>query len=91
MLHAQTGAETGREEAHGAMIEDILLLAFCALLALGGLSTVVWELVTGRFFDIDGLWLTLISLSVAVVFGGNLAWSIYTGDLQSILRSNNKK
>ena len=73
------------------MIEDILLLAFCAMLALWGLSTVVWELVTGRFFDIDGLWLTLISLSVAVVFGGNLAWSIYTGDLQSILRRNNKK
>jgi hypothetical protein len=70
------------------MLEDIILLAFCFVLAIGGLATTVWELVTGRFFNIDGLWLTLISLTLAVVFGGNIAWSIYTGELQRILQKD---
>jgi hypothetical protein len=73
------------------MLEDTLLLAFCFILAVGGMTTVVWELVTGRFLNIDGLWLTLISLTITVVFGGNIAWSIYTGELQRILRPRSEK
>ena len=68
------------------MIEDIVLVVFCFVLAVGGLATVVWGLVSGRFFTIDGIWLALISLTLAAVFGGNIAWSIYTGELQRILR-----
>ena len=78
--------ETGMWEGHGTMFEDIFLLVFCLLLAIGGLATVIWGLVTGRFFTIDGLWLALISLTLSAVFGGNIAWSIYTGELQRILR-----
>ena len=73
------------------MLEDIALVAFCAVLAILGVSTTVWELVTGRFFNIDGLWLTLISLTLSVVFGGNIAWSIYTGELQRILHPAHKE
>ena len=73
------------------MFEDIFLLVFCFVLAIGGLATVVWELVTGRFFNIDGLWLALISLTLSVVFGGNIAWSIYTGELQRILHESPKR
>ena len=72
------------------MIEDILLVVFCSVLAIGGLSCVVWGLVTGRFFTIDGLWLALISLTLSAVFGGNIAWSIYTGELQRILHAHGK-
>lgn len=86
----QVEIETGMGEAHGNMIEDMILLVFCFVLALGGLATTVWELATGRFFNIDGLWLTLISLTLAVVFGGNIAWSIYTGELQRILHESRK-
>jgi len=67
------------------MLEDIFLLAFCLILAVGGLVTVVWGVATGRFFTIDGLWLALISLTLSAVFGGNIAWSIYTGELQRIM------
>lgn len=73
------------------MIEDILLLGFCFVLAVGGIATVVWGLATGRIFSIDGLWLTLISLSVSAIFGGNIAWSIYTGELQKILHRSSEK
>ena len=73
------------------MLEDILLYVFCAILAVGGLATVVWELATGRFFNIDGLWLTLISLTLSVVFGGNIAWLLYTGELKAILHFGSEK
>lgn len=73
------------------MFEDIALLAFCVGLAIMGLAAVVWELATGRFFNIDGLWLTLISLTLAAVFGGNIAWSIYTGEFQRILHESRKR
>jgi hypothetical protein len=68
------------------MVKDISLLVFCFILAIGALATVVWGVASGRFFTIDGLWLALISLTLAVVFGGNIAWSLYTGELQQILR-----
>jgi len=34
--------------------------------------------------------LTLIRLTLAAVFGGNIAWSIYTGEFQRILREVRK-
>jgi hypothetical protein len=67
------------------MIGDLLLIVFCALVALGGLAVIVWEGVTGRLFSLDGLTLTLISLALAIVFGGNVAWSARTGELEQIL------
>jgi hypothetical protein len=73
------------------MIEDLILLAFCFILAVGGLATVVWGVATGRFFTIDGLWLALISLTLSVVFGGNIAWSMYTGELKAVLHQNKPK
>ncbi len=72
------------------MIEDIFLLVFCAILAVGGLATVVWGVASGLFLTIDGLWLALISLTLSAVFGGNIAWSIYTGELQRILHEFRK-
>jgi hypothetical protein len=68
------------------MFEDVFILVFCFILAIGGLATVVWGIATGRFFTIDGLWLALISLTLSAVFGGNIAWSIHTGEFQRILR-----
>ena len=73
------------------MFEDIFLLAFCFILGVGGFATFVWELATGRFFNIDGLWLTLICLTLSVVFLGNLAWLIYTGDWRTILHREGEK
>jgi hypothetical protein len=73
------------------MFEDIFLPVFCFVLAVGGLATFVWELVTGRFFNIDGLWLTLISLTLSVVFGGNIAWSIYKGELKALLHHSKSR
>ena len=53
--------ESSLGERRGTMFEDVILLAFCFVLAVAGMATVVWEFATGRFFNIDGLWLTLYS------------------------------
>jgi len=68
------------------MLEELLISGFCLLAALIALAIVAWEIISGRIFDIDGLWLTLISLTLAAVFGGNLAWSFYTGEWRQMLR-----
>jgi len=73
------------------MIEDIILLVFCFILAVGGLALFAWEIATHRFTTIDGLWLALISLTVSAVFGGNIAWSIYKGELRRILHPGGEK
>jgi hypothetical protein len=62
------------------MFEELLLAGFCLLAALVGLAVAAWEVISGRVFNIDGLWFTLISLTLAGVFGGALAWSFYTGE-----------
>jgi hypothetical protein len=54
------------------------------LLAALGLAVVAWEAMSGRIFSIDGPWLSLISLALAAAFGGNLAWSFYTGEVQQM-------
>ena len=68
------------------MFEELLLAGFCLLAALVGLAIAAWEVISGRVFNMDGLWFTLISLTLAGVFGGALAWSFYTGDGQEMLR-----
>ncbi len=90
MAQAQSTGEVQQGEEGVALLEDVFLIVFCLLLAVGGLGLVVWELATGRFFSIDGLWLTLISLTLATVFGGNIAWSIYTGEAQALLKGFRK-
>ena len=68
------------------MLEEVVLLAFCFLVTLFGLAVVVVELISGRVFSIDGLWLSLISLTLAAVFGANLAWLLFTVEAQQRLR-----
>ena len=73
------------------MFEELLLAAFCFLATLVGLAIAAWEVISGRVFNIDGLWFTLISLSLATVFGGTLGWSFYTREGQEILRHLRKR
>ena len=73
-------------EERQPILEGLVLLALCFLVAVMGLAVVALEAMSGRVFLIDGLWLSLISLTLAAVFGGNLAWSFYTGEAQQMLR-----
>lgn len=68
------------------MFEELVLAGFCLLAVLAGLAIAAWEVISGRVFDIDGLWFTLISLTLAAVFGGALGWAFYAGEGQQLLR-----
>jgi hypothetical protein len=81
----------GIGEEREPMWEDLFLLAFSFFLAISGLAVVVWGVATGRFFSMDGLWLALICLTLSAVFGGSIAWSMYTGELRAILRQRREK
>ena len=67
------------------MFEEMVLAGFCLVATLAGLALAAWEVISGRVFDIDGLWFTLISLTLAAVFGGTLAWSLYSGEGRQML------
>ncbi len=71
------------------MLETLLLLLFCALIALLGLAIVLWLIVTGRILSLDNLLLSLISLTMGGIFGGLFAWSVRSGEFQAAL--NRKK
>ena len=68
------------------MLETAFLLAFCLLMGLLCLAVVVWLIVTGRVFGLDGLSLALISLTLGVFFMFNVAWSRHVGELQEVLK-----
>jgi hypothetical protein len=89
MAGAQTGIQS--DESRAGKLEDIILLVFCALVAVGGLAVVVWQLVMGRLLSIDGLCLAGICLTLSGIFGGNVAWSVYNGELKQILGGSSKK
>lgn len=67
------------------MLEELVLLAFCFVVVVAGLAVVAFEVVSGRILSMDGMWLSLISLTLAALFGANLAWSFYTGEAQQRL------
>jgi hypothetical protein len=73
------------------MLEEVILLAFCALVALIGLALVLWEVASGRLLSLDSLTLTFICLTLVVIFGGNLAWAVYNGDVKRILNHLRKR
>jgi hypothetical protein len=68
------------------MFEDILVLIFSLLVGLVSFGIAVWVVFSGRLSSLDGMLLTAICLLFTVVFGGNLAWSVYKGEAQAVLK-----
>ena len=85
MIKSESATPFRSGEERQPLLEELVLLAFCFLVAVMGLVVVALETISGRIFSIDGLWLSLISLTLAAVFGGNIAWSFYTGEAQQML------
>jgi len=90
MAESESATPLSSGEEPQPLLEGLVLLALCFLVAVMGLAVVAWEAISGRILSIDGLWLSLISLTLAAVFGGNLAWSFYTGEAQQVLRDLRK-
>lgn len=67
------------------MIEEFVLWGISSVITLLALAMVGWEVTTGRALSLDGLCFSLICLTLAAVFGGNVAWSLFTGEFHRIL------
>jgi hypothetical protein len=66
--------------------DSATLLFLCLIVALGALGIIVWVVASGLFLTLDGLLLTATCLVFTLAFGGNVAWSLRTGEAQSILK-----
>jgi len=62
------------------MWELIIELAIYVVVSLAALAVAAWGVVTGQFLDIDGLFLVLVCLSIALVFLTAFALAVRKGD-----------
>ena len=58
------------------MLETMVLLIFSFLLGTGSLIVAVWLVVSHQFATVDGLFLALVCLVLALVFFLNCGWSL---------------
>ena len=68
------------------MWETIILLAIYLVLGLVCLAVAGWGVVTGQFLDLDGLFLVLVCLSLAVVFLTAFALAVRRGEFAVVLK-----
>jgi len=75
------------------MWESIMLNALCLVLALSALGVAVWAVLSGQLFEtgIDGLFLVLVCLLLAVVFLLNPLMAIRRGWLRELLKQRQPK
>ncbi len=73
------------------MLDTLLLLSFCLLMGLVSLGVVVWVVLSGSLFYLDGLLLTFISLVIGGVFMANFVWSVRSGEFQEALNHLRKR
>jgi len=69
-----------------AVWESVTILFICLIFALGAIVVVVWVLARGLFLTLDGLLLGAACLVFVLAFGGNVAWSVRTGEAQAVLK-----
>ena len=67
------------------MLQSAIILVVCLLLGMAGLAVCAWAVVTGQLFTLDGLLLVSVSLLLSGLFVGNVAWSVYTGEVRAVL------
>ena len=68
------------------MWESIVELGVCLLIGVVALAVVVWEIATGRIAYLDGISLSLISLTLGGFFLFDVFWSYHTGELKDLLK-----
>ena len=67
------------------MWEAIILLLIYLVVGLAGLAVAGWGVAAGQFFTMDGLFLVLVSLTLAVVFLTAFALGVRSGEFGEVL------
>lgn len=68
------------------MRETIALMLFCFLMVLASLGVLLWAILQGNIFSMDGLLLAAICLLVSSVFGICFVWLAHDTGLGEMLR-----
>lgn len=69
------------------MLESVILMIFSVVLGLGSLVVTGWLVFSQQFATIDGLFLTLVCLLLALISFLNLAWSLRSKEFRQWLDS----
>jgi len=72
------------------MWESIIELVICLVIGAIALAVVAWEIATGRIAYLDGISLSLISLTLGGFFLFDVFWSYRSGELKEVLSSIRK-
>jgi len=72
------------------MWESIVELGLCLLIGAIALAVVAWEVATGNIAYLDGIALSLISLTLGGFFLFDVLWSYRSGELKGLLRKKDR-
>jgi hypothetical protein len=73
------------------MVEAVLLLISSFLLGIGSLVLAGWLVISHQFASLDGIFLTLVCLVMALVFFLNCFWSVRSEEFRKMLQERSKQ
>ena len=72
------------------MVETILLLSASFLLGIGSLVLAGWLVISHQFATLDGIFLTLVCLVMALVFFLNCFWTLRSEEFRHLMQDSSK-
>ena len=72
------------------MLESVVLIVFSAVFGLGCLIVAGWLVVSQQFATLDGIFLALVCLLLALIAFLNLVWSLRSREFREWLESERK-
>jgi hypothetical protein len=73
------------------MVEAVLLMVSSFLLGIGSLVVAGWLVISHQFASLDGIFLTLVCLVLALVFFLNCFWSLRSEEFRKLLEERGKQ
>lgn len=73
------------------MVEAILLVVSSLLLGIGSLVLAGWLVISHQFASLDGIFLTLVCLVLALVFFLNCFWSLRSEEFRQLIQERKKQ
>ena len=72
------------------MVETLIVLVSSLLLGIGSLVLAGWLVISHQFASLDGIFLTLVCLVLALVFFLNCFWSLRSEEFRQLIQERNK-
>jgi hypothetical protein len=73
------------------MVEAVLLLISSFLLGIGSLVLAGWLVISHQFASLDGIFLTLVCLVMALVCLLNCFWSLRSEEFRQLMQDRSKQ